>query len=202
MDTNLKVDFCTRKAALYAVERYHYSKCLPVADMVTIGVWENDKFSGCVIYARGSNPQLSKPYKLKSNEVVELTRVALSKHKSTVTKIISLSLNLLKNINPGLKLIVSFADTRQGHIGKIYQAGNWIYTGLTKGTPEYFYKGKWIHQRQKGCLKLKKEIIDKLKKRSGSTKLRYIMPLNKKIRRKVIKMSVPYIKELPQLLLK
>ena len=33
--------------------------------------------------------------------------------------------------NKGL-VVVSYADTEQGHIGKIYQATNWLYTGVTK----------------------------------------------------------------------
>ena len=33
---------------------------------------------------------------------------------------------------PNGRIIVSYADTAQGHIGKIYQATNWLYTGCTK----------------------------------------------------------------------
>jgi len=29
-------------------------------------------------------------------------------------------------------ILVSYADTRQGHMGVVYQATNWIYTGMTK----------------------------------------------------------------------
>lgn len=35
----------------------------------------------------------------------------------------------------GPKIIVSYADTDQGHIGYIYQATNWVYTGLCKTPP-------------------------------------------------------------------
>ena len=44
------------------------------------------------------------------------------------------SLNLL----PKPQAIVSYADTSQGHHGYIYQATNWIYTGLSaKRTERY-----------------------------------------------------------------
>src|SRR3990167_6945185 len=33
---------------------------------------------------------------------------------------------------PSPRILVSYADTGQGHIGYIYQATNWLYTGLTK----------------------------------------------------------------------
>ncbi len=35
-------------------------------------------------------------------------------------------------------IIVSYADTSQNHHGYIYQATNWIYTGLTKKNTDKF----------------------------------------------------------------
>ena len=50
---------------------------------------------------------------------------------------------LQKNI-----VLLSYADTNKNHHGYIYQATNWIYTGLGSiGTNEYVYKNKEIHQR-------------------------------------------------------
>ena len=197
MDINLKVDYCSRKAALYAVERWHYSKCLPGCDLVTIGVWENDKFIGAVIYGRGACPHLCEPYNLKPDQVCELTRVALNNHKTEVTKIISLSIKLLKRICPLLKLVISFADMNQDHVGTIYQAGNWIYSGISKSTPLFFYKGRWMHQRQLGSLKGMTSKTFKGRKKKIKDKLRYLMPLDKKIRKQVLKLALPYPKKCP-----
>lgn len=40
------------------------------------------------------------------------------------------------------EIIVSFADTSQGHIGTVYQATNFIYTGLSAKFYDYVVKGK------------------------------------------------------------
>ena len=37
----------------------------------------------------------------------------------------------------GLKFLVSYADPAQGHLGTIYQATGWVYTGLSEAMPMY-----------------------------------------------------------------
>ena len=41
---NLHLDWCSHKAAKYAVEHWHYSKRMPKSKLVKIGVWENNVF--------------------------------------------------------------------------------------------------------------------------------------------------------------
>lgn len=195
MKHNLKIDWCTREAAKYAVEHWHYSKSLPSCDLITIGVWEGDIFIGVVIYSRGANPNLNKPYGLKKTEVCELARVALNTHKTPVTRIIKISLAFLKKRAPDLKLVVSYADTNHNHIGKIYQAGNWIYTGIGKSTNQYYYNGKWHHKRSAGDRFGKlKGLNGKIKTRKILDKYRYLMPLDKETRDSVKHLSKPYPK--------
>ena len=44
-------------------------------------------------------------------------------------------------------LIVSYADTSHNHHGYIYQATNWIYTGLSAAFKDYMVKGmEHLHQ--------------------------------------------------------
>ena len=124
----LQIDYCSHKASKYAVERWHYSKTLPVPPLVKIGVWENSKFIGVVIFSRGASCNLLKPYGLKQTEGCELTRVALNRHKTPVTRIIKIAVLFLKKSSKNLRLIVSFADPKYGHHGGIYQGGNWIYS--------------------------------------------------------------------------
>jgi hypothetical protein len=51
---NFKLAFTTKEAAKYSVENWHYSRCLPAGKMVIIGVWENDRFIGTIIYSFGA----------------------------------------------------------------------------------------------------------------------------------------------------
>ena len=46
---------------------------------------------------------------------------------------------------PQPNVIVSYADTSQNHHGYIYQATNWIYTGLSAKRPDYKIKGLDLH---------------------------------------------------------
>lgn len=53
--------------------------------------------------------------------------------------------------NTELKFLVSYADPAQGHVGTIYQATGWGYTGLSQATPKYdIGDGKIRHSRSLG----------------------------------------------------
>jgi len=189
MERDLKIDWATYEAAKYACENWHYSKCLPTGKLVKVGVWEKGKFIGVVLFGRGASAFLGKKFNLGQDEICELVRVALKKHKTQVSKIIAIALKFLKRRNKGLKLIVSFADSNQGHHGGIYQAGNWIYSGKSDKTTEVFLNGKWTHWR--GAFY---KMNDKSQTRITEGKHRYLMPLDKKIRQTIIKLSKPYPK--------
>src|SRR5690349_20526593 len=124
MSSDLKLDWVSHEAAKYSVENWHYSKSLPPQPHVRVGVWENGTFIGVVLFSRGASSNLLKPYGLKMSEGCELTRVALNSHTAPVSRIISIAIKFLKRRSPGLKLIVSFADPAQDHVGGIYQAVN------------------------------------------------------------------------------
>ena len=49
----LRLDFCSYQAAQYACRRWHYSKKIPVGKLVKIGVWEDGKFIGAIIFGDG-----------------------------------------------------------------------------------------------------------------------------------------------------
>lgn len=194
MKTNLKIDWATYEAAKYACENWHYSKCLPAGKIVKVGVWEDNKFVGVVLFSRGANNTLGSPYGLEQTECCELTRIALTSHKNTVSRIMSISIKFLKKNSPGIKMIISFADQEQSHHGGIYQATNWIYCGMTKAADEYIVHGKRMHGRSMRA-KYKTHVgKDFIKIVKGSSKHRYLMPLSKDIREKIKKLSKPYPK--------
>lgn len=63
----------------------------------------------------------------------ELMRLVLLDEvaKNTESQFIGFCLRWLKR-NTDLAAIVSFADPKFGHVGTVYKASNWIYTGLQK----------------------------------------------------------------------
>jgi len=193
---SLRLDWIDYKSAKYAVERWHYSANLPRFKLVKIGVWEDSKFIGVVIYSGGACNNLVKPYGLTQFEGAELTRIALKGHKSSVSKIISISVNMVKKLCPKLRLLVSFADTRQNHVGIIYQAANWIYNGTGEGKPQYFVNGRWYHQRAIGMTFGSLDKVKGCSMRGGSTKHRYLMPLDKQMRKQIEPLRKPYPKRM------
>lgn len=199
---NLRLDWASHEAAKYACENWHYTKSMPSAG-VKIGVWEDNEFIGVVLYGVGAgNVTNGKQYGLaRSHEMAELMRVALRDHKTPVSKIIKISLKMLKKQSPGLRLIVSFADEMfAGHIGGIYQAGNWVYTGTFQGDCGYLIKGKRVHNKTvhsngwKQNLEWLKKHIDPKCTELKTLKHRYLMPLDDQIRLRIQPLSKPYPK--------
>lgn len=199
----LKIGWCDHKAALYAVKNWHYSQSLPPPPLVRVGVWEAGEFIGCVLFGRGASSKLGGPYELNQTQCCELVRVALRKHTAPVTRIIKIALVFLKRNSPGLRLVVSFADPAHGHIGGIYQGGNWIYAGKTHKDYKYIdSKGREWHSRQVSKTGVSKQYgqYRRAPKRSECTKrevpgkFRYLMPLDKKMAAQVEHLRQPYPK--------
>ena len=200
---SLKIDWASHESAKYACINWHYSKSVPVPPLVKVGVWENNKFIGVVIFSRGASSNLLKPYGLTTTEGCELTRIALNVHKTPVSRIMSIAIKFLKKNSPNLKLIISFADPSEGHHGGVYQATNWIYSGRSASSFKYLDKnGEEWHSRQvseKG-FNIQQGAIRKTPKPSECKKIpcagkhRYLMPLTDDMKTKVSKLAKPYPK--------
>jgi len=200
----LKLDWCSHEAAKYAVEKWHYSHCMPKSKLAKIGVWEDGKFIGVVIYGVGATAELVKQYGLKPVEGCELVRVALSNHRSQVSRILSISFAFLKKAMKGLRIIVSFADPERGHHGGIYQAGGWIFAGNSAASQEYIVNGKRWHGRafraSKPAHLTTKQTLEMMdpnyKVIMGSSKHRYLMPLDDEMRKRIAPLAKPYPKRI------
>lgn len=198
----LQVGWCSAKASEYACKNWHYSKTMPCFKINCFGVWYDGSFVGSIIYGNGGGSVTNgEQYGLRrSYDMVELCRVALTKHTFQTSQAIAYSIRLLKKKNPNLKLIVSFADTDQGHHGGIYQAGGWIYTGSTQSEQGAIINGKKVHKRtlhssygtnQTSQLKKIDPNFHYLPK---SLKHRYLMPLTKQMKKRIVQLSKPYPK--------
>lgn len=201
--TDLRLDWCSYKAAKFAVTNWHYSRKMPRSKVVTVGVWEDGRFIGAVVFGRGASANIGKPYKLQQTEICELVRVALTKHKTPVSRIIAIAVRMLRRHCPSLRLIVSFADTNMGHHGGIYQAAGWLYLGQTQPRTDYKDKtGRIWHNRcvsERGvrqhygrlapCPRPSEcEAIPRLGKH------RYVLPLDDAMREQVAPLAKPYPK--------
>ena len=193
----IKVRRCSYQAAKHAVMNWHYSKAMPTGTLVKFGIWEDGNFIGAVLYGRGTNRHIGSQYELDQFEICELVRVALTDHKTPVSQIVAQTLKELKATNPGLRLVISYADPEQGHSGVIYKAGNWLFVGAPSSMPYFVINGKKTHSRTayvagRNLDWYRKNVDPKATKVTPQPKLKFIYPLDKQFRRKVAKLALPY----------
>lgn len=193
----LKIDWATHEAASFAVKNWHYSETLPVGKLIKVGVWEDGRFIGVVIYSWGANNNLGKPYGLEMIECCELVRVALTSHKTPVSRIMAIAQKFLVKKSPGLRLIVSFADPEAGHHGGIYQANGWVYCGASAPSYEFRLNGRRINKRAyTGSVfgRGRSQIPAGALKVQTPGKHRYLMPLDVAMREQIAPLAKPYPK--------
>jgi hypothetical protein len=199
----LRLDWCSHAAAKYAVEHWHYSRSLPTPPLVKIGVWENERFIGCVLFSRGATQNIGAPFGLPQTEVAELTRIALDGHRSPVSRVLKLALVFLRQQCPGLRLLVSYADPGHGHVGGVYQASGWLYLGQRDGTTEYIGPdGKRWHARMVSPTGQKRVYghfrsvwrPDQCQPVACPGKHKYALPLDNAMRAQIAPLAKPYPK--------
>lgn len=122
----------------------HYSRHMP-SFKYGYGLFNDDYLIGVVTYGVPASPFLCEAlagYENRLN-VLELNRLVIlpNSPRNSASYLVSHSLKML----PKDLFIVSYADTGWGHIGYVYQATNWIYTGLT--SPHTDPAGKSGHAR-------------------------------------------------------
>ena len=118
----------------------HYAKRWPSISYA-FGLFYGASLHGVVTY--GSPPSSSLRRGIAGAEyadnVLELNRLCLKNNgKNEASFLIGNSLKKL----PKPSIIVSFADTAMEHSGKVYQATNFLYTGLSAKRTDWKLKGK------------------------------------------------------------
>lgn len=131
----------------YSCLNFHYAKAVPACKWSYSVFNDSGEWCGVIVYSSGASPQIGKPYGLFQGEVLELVRVALNGKQKATSEAVSASLRMVRKDARNVKMIVSYADTEQGHLGTIYQATNWKYVGVSKGHAYYVVKGKRLHSK-------------------------------------------------------
>ena len=129
------------------VLKKHYAHRIP-SIQYSYGLFEEGQITGIVTYGMPPSPNLcigvcGEEYK---DKVIELNRLCVdSQTKNASSFLVGNSLKLL----PPPLIVVSYADTGMGHKGYIYQATNFIYTGITKERTD-IYTGRHSRHYVKG----------------------------------------------------
>jgi hypothetical protein len=205
----MRLEKASHKAIKYACLNFHYAKSIPV-NVFGYSVFNSkNEWCGVILYGTGANNNIAHQYSLKQGNVIELVRMALNGKQESTSKALSISMKLIKKDIPLVKLLVSYADKDQNHIGIIYQATNWYYTNTSlkdKADASFLINGKRIHGKtisdrcKRFGLSKTFDNICKVYKTADvhpyitKGKIKYIYPLDKNLVSLCKQLSKPYPK--------
>jgi hypothetical protein len=135
---NLSVKKTTLAECKDLILNKHYAKRSPCVSFA-YGLYFGDELLGCCTFGKPASYTLCDGVcgKAYSKIVWELNRLVLySNEKNHASFLVSGSIRLM----PKPSVIVSFADTAAGHVGTVYQASNFIYTGVSPAQKYYKLK--------------------------------------------------------------
>ena len=190
----MRLEKASYKAIKYACLNFHYAKTVPASSISYSVFNNNNEWCGIVSFCYPSGVMSGKQFNLIQGQFIELNRMALNGKQESTSKVLSTAIKLFKKQNPTVKLLISYADKGQNHTGVIYQATNWIYVGENESSgKDYFYNGKWRHDRTLN--NYSKEFLSKLETRKRSGKRKYLYPLDKNLIPLCKSLSKPYPKQ-------
>lgn len=179
-----KIDY---KTAMQMVVKNHYlHRVAPCSFAFGLFCKQSKSLIGVITYGTPS----SSPLRVglcgldEKNNVIELTRLWVKDGtpKNTESFLIG---NTIKKVNK--EIIVSYAEIQQGHYGIVYQATNWIYTGLSAKRTNWTLEGVDKHSQtiadKYTASEVRKKFGDKFSLTDRPRKHRYVF-FNAKGRRK------------------
>ena len=158
----------------------HYAKRMPSVSYA-FGAYRSGELIGVVTYGVPASPSLCMGVCGTEwrGKVLELNRLCCESTKNVASTLVGRSLAML----PKPSVVVSYADTAQGHVGYIYQATNWNYTGATKERTDMF-AGDGKHSRHNRG--------DSSQRQTRSSKHRYVFFVGSATERKAMRKALMY----------
>ncbi len=190
-------------AAKQILVKHHYLHSLPGGTKLTFGAFAEGKLLGAITFGVGPYNAFALVEGANPDNCLTLTRLWLSRElpPNSESRVISVCLRYLRKYT-SLKFITTYADPAQGHVGTIYQATGWLYTGLSEATPKFdIGDGVARHSRSLShafgshSLKYLYERGLKIKTLPQISKHRYIYFLDRDYRNKLKSPELPYPKK-------
>lgn len=182
------------KTAMDVIVREHYlhRKC-PCTN--AFGLFLGDELKGVVIYGTPASSPLRAGIAgaENANNVVELTRlwVCDSVPRNGESFLIGNTVG-----RAGKEIVVSYAEIQQGHVGVVYQATNWLYTGLSAKRTNWTIEGVDKHCQTLAdkytAAEIREKYGDKFSLQERPRKHRYVFLNAKGARRKVLLSELRY----------
>lgn len=140
--SRVSVALISKKVARDIIVKKHYTHAWTAA-RYCLGIYyktdeadafgNHDKLVGVLVYGFpvGARAATSVCEGLSKDNILELTRLYVDDgYGSNIeSNALSKSFKWLRDNAKNIKVLISYADNGQGHLGKIYQATNWYYQG-------------------------------------------------------------------------
>lgn len=137
--TELRVaPISAKEAEPWLLARHYAKRMCPIS--FAFGAYRGAVLVGVVTYGTPA----SSPLRIGicgeewADKVLELNRLCCENTANIASVLVGRSLRQL----PKPSVVVSYADTAQGHVGYIYQATNFIYTGLSAKRTDWKIRGR------------------------------------------------------------
>ena len=139
------------KAADFITSR-HYSPVMPSLTRYYCGYFIKEELQGVITFGYGVRPQhtIKKLFPtLEAKDYLEIGKMCMddSMGKNSETQMLSTALKWLKEKEPKLKYLFTWADGIVGKPGYVYQAFNFLYGGYIMTDTYVSSKGEKIHPR-------------------------------------------------------
>ncbi len=118
--------------------RHHYLHSVPGGTRLAFGVLCDGRLQGALTLGGGPANSFRLVEGASLKDCLTLTRLWLADElpRNSESHVIGLLIRALRR-DTALRFLLSYADPSAGHVGTIYQATNWLYTGLSQAMPLY-----------------------------------------------------------------
>ncbi len=155
------------------IRRFHYAGGTSNTSQVRLGLFRKSDFFDTQLMGSclwmWAPIQVTKQYKTGKTGCLSLSRLAIHPDVPTngASFLIGQSIKWIKKNRPGVRLLVTYADSWKDHSGQIYKATNWEYLGLTTPSPRWTNSAGQLVSRYCCGKSRRYEEMDRLYTREG-----------------------------------
>ena len=116
--------------------RWHYLHAAPAGVKLTFGVFAGARLAGAVAFNAGPINGHRLVEGARREDCLCLARLWLSDAlpPNSESRVLGLCIRMLRK-HTNTRFLVSYADPAAGHVGTVYQAAGWLYTGPSEAQP-------------------------------------------------------------------
>ena len=199
---DLRVAPLPLRAAKGPLVRNHYLHSIPGGTLMAFGVFVGARLLGALTLGVGPKNGHRLVEGAVPADVVTLSRLWLADElpPNSESRVIAIVLRSLRR-HTSFRFVLAYADPSAGHVGTIYQASGWLYTGLSEPMPMYDvgdgvlrHSRSFAHAQGTHSLRYFREHGIDVRVVPQRPKYRYLYPLDPAVREMLTVSILPYPK--------